>query len=143
MATITSANSVFTLTVSPLYPTPVQLQGYAADDAFTAAEVEMVETIMGIDGKLSGGYTPYPVPLEFTLQADSASNIVMDLIMDYQDAQREVLSCAASVMIPSLRMVYVFSNGFFKKGSTLSSAKKVMQPRKFGLEFNNVLRTPI
>src|SRR5487761_2180230 len=127
MSTLTSTNSVFTLTVSPLYPVPVHIQGYATDDAFTAADVEMVETLMGVDGHLSGGYTPYPVPLEFTLQADSASNIIMDLIMDYQDQQREVLSCAASIMIPSLGMVYVFSNGFFKKGSTLSSAKKVMQ----------------
>ncbi len=143
MATLTSANSVFTLTVSPLYPVGIHIQGYATDDAFTAAEVEMVETIMGIDGRLSGGYTPYPVPLEFTLQADSDSNVVMDLIMDYQDAQREVLSCSASIMIPSLGMVYVFNNGFFKKGSTMSSAKKVMQPRRFGLEFNNVLRTPV
>ena len=143
MSTLTSANSVFTLTVAPLYPVPVRIQGYAADDMFASEEVEMVETSMGADGHLSGGYTPYKVPLEFTLQADSASNIVMDLIADYQDMQREVLVFSASIMIPSLSMVYVFSNGYFRKSSPMSSAKKTMQPRKFGFEFNNILRTPI
>ncbi len=143
MATLTAANSVLTLTATPLYPVPVHIQGYAADDAFTGAEVEMVETQMGVDGKLSGGFTPYPVPFEFTLQADSVSNIVMDLIMDFQDTQREVMGFSASVMIPSLGMVYVLSNGFFTKGSAMSTAKKIMQPRKFSFVFNNILRTPI
>lgn len=143
MPTLTSANSVLTLTAAPLYAAPVQIQGYAADDGFTAAEVDMVETLMGIDGNLSGGYTPYPVPFGFTLQADSASNIIMDLIMDYQDTKHELLSISASVMIPSLAMTYVLMNGFFTKGSPMPTAKKIMQPRRFGFEFNRILRTPI
>lgn len=141
--TLTSANSVLTLTAAPLYTVPVHLQGFATDDAFTAGEVEMVETKMGVDGYLSGGFTPYPVPFEFTLQATSASQAIMDVIADYQDQQQEVLVFGASVMIPSLGMTYVLTNGFFVKAPPLPTAKKVMQERKFSFIFNRVLRVPI
>jgi len=98
---------------------------------------------MGADGKLSGGYTPYPVSLDFSLQANSASNILMDLIMDYQDSKKEVLNFFASISLPSLGVVYDFTNGFLAKGSPMPSAKKVMQPRKFTIVFNRILRVPV
>ena len=63
MATLTSANSAFSLQIANLYPVPQSIQGYAADDAFAVDDVEPVETVMGVDGKLSGGYTPYPIKL--------------------------------------------------------------------------------
>ncbi len=143
MATITSANSVFMLGASPLYPVAQQIQGYAADDAFTIEETEMAEVRMGVDGFLAGGYTPYPIPLSFTLQANSESNIIMDLIMDYQDSQIEVINFFASFSIPSLGMIYDMQNGYLVKGSPMASAKKVMEARKFSITFNNIMRVPI
>ena len=143
MSTLTSANSIFTLGCIPLYPVAVRIQDFAADDMFTSEEVEMGETVMGADGHLSAGYTPYKVPLEFTLMPTSASNIIMDLIADYQDAQQELMEFNASIMISSIGMTYVFSKGYFPKGSAMPAAKKIMQPRKFRLEFNKIYRTPI
>ncbi|WP_321899871.1 phage tail fiber protein [Paraburkholderia heleia] len=55
MATITSANSAFSISVTDLYPVPQAIHGYAADDAFTAEAVEMAEIVMGVDGHMSGG----------------------------------------------------------------------------------------
>ncbi len=143
MATLTSANAVFMLGAVGLYNAPIQIQGFAVDDAFASNEVEMAETMMGVDGNLSGGYTPYPVPLEFSLQADSASNEILDAIMQYQDAEKEVLSLNATISIPGISMAYTFSNGFLTKGSPMSSAKKVMQPRRFEITFNKILRVPV
>ncbi|MHB8915606.1 MAG: phage tail fiber protein [Thiobacillus sp.] len=143
MATLTAANSIFMLGASPLYPVAQQIQGFAADDAFASAEAQMGEAIMGVDGHLSGGYTPYKVEFDFTLQADSASNPIMDAIMDYQDSQLEVITFFATIQIPSLSMVYNFTRGFLTKGSPMPTAKKLMQPRKFTIEFNRPLRVPI
>jgi hypothetical protein len=58
MATITIANSVFTLTATAVFPVPQALQGYAADDAFTTEAIAMADVVIGVDGKLSAGYTP-------------------------------------------------------------------------------------
>ena len=143
MSTLTSANSIFTLGCIPLYPVPVRIQGFMTDDMFTAEAVDMGEVVMGADGHMSAGYTPYKVPLEFTLMATSASNIIMDLIMDYQDMQQELMELNASIMIPSISMSYVFTKGFFPRGSPMTDAKKILQPRKFRFEFNRPLRTPI
>jgi hypothetical protein len=73
MSTITSANSSFAITVPGVYSAPQSVQGYATDDAFAAEAVEKVETLMGIDGKLSAGYIFNPYKMTITLQADSGS----------------------------------------------------------------------
>ena len=78
MATLTSANSALSLKISGLYPTPQSVAGYATDDMFSTDDVNPVETMMGADGKLSGGYTPYPTKLNLPLQADPASNAIFE-----------------------------------------------------------------
>src|SRR6185312_16410010 len=73
MSTITAANSVFALTITGLYPAPQILHGYAADDAFSTNAVETAETVMGLDGHLSGGFIFNPVKQTIVLMPDSAS----------------------------------------------------------------------
>ena len=60
MATITSANVVFTLSVPLLLPVPQRIQGFAVDDIFDMDDVDATDTMMGVDGILSGGmiYAP-------------------------------------------------------------------------------------
>ena len=55
MPSITSANAILTLAIPLLFPTPVQLQGFAADDVYDIPRIKSVETLMGVDGVLSGG----------------------------------------------------------------------------------------
>ena len=57
MGTITSANAQVMLNVPGVFPTPVQLAGFAADDAFTQDAYDVAETRMGVDGVLSAGFT--------------------------------------------------------------------------------------
>src|SRR6202000_2283808 len=80
MAAITSANSVFAITVPGLFNTPVQLSGYATDKAWSTDAQELAETQMGVDGRLTGGMTPSPVNQTVTLQADSPSKAIFKAI---------------------------------------------------------------
>ena len=73
MSTLTAANAVITLTVPFLFPTPVQLQGFSADNIYDMDNVDQIETAMGVDGILSGGFVFNPVNQTFVLQADSPS----------------------------------------------------------------------
>ena len=143
MATLTSANSVLMLGVANLYNVPIQIQGFATDDAFTAADVETAETMMGVDGKLSAGFTPYPTTIEISLQADSASNLFFDAIINAELVAREKYVMNGSILIPSLGQLFSMTTGFLGKVTKVSAAKKVMQPRKFEIVFQSVVGAPV
>lgn len=143
MATLTTANSTLLLMVANLFPTPVPIQGYAADDAFAVEEVETSETYMGVDGILSGGYTPYPVPLSIKLQADSASNDFFDAWIAAEATAREKYIANATILIQGTGVLYTFTRGFMRKVSVMPEAKKVLQPRKFDIEFNSISVVPV
>ena len=103
MATITAANAVFMLSVESLFPSPQQLQGFAADDVFSHALVAPVETLMGVDGFLSGGWTPQPKVQTIALQADSPSTYIFDTWYAAQEQAREVYIAQAHIALASRR----------------------------------------
>ena len=70
---ITDANSVVILSVDDLYPAGVQIQGFSTDTAWTAGDSQIAETRMGVDGRLSAGYTPQPRTITISLEASSPS----------------------------------------------------------------------
>jgi hypothetical protein len=129
--------------IASLYNIPVQIQGFAVDDAFASEELDMGETAMGVDGKLSAGFVPYAVPLEITLQADSTSAAIFDAWIQAEAIARDKYKANATIAIPSIGFVYAFTGGFLKKASVMSAAKKILQPRKFSLEFQNISRAPM
>lgn len=143
MTTITSANSAFTLSVPSVSPVPVPIQGYAADDAFDTENVAPNEVQMGVDGNLSGGYTPYPVKIKFVLMADSPSNLFLDLWRQAMDAATEAFPANATIVAPGLGKIYTFTNGFLTGDVPTPQGKKVMMPQTYEITFNRVSAAPI
>lgn len=143
MATITSANSTLYLGVDSLFNVPVRIEGYAADDAFTAQDVTTGETLMGVDGHLSAGFTPYPVPLEITLQADSASMAFFETLMTAEALVKEKYVLNGTILLPATNRLYTFTRGFIQKASPMAAAKKVLQPRKFEIIFERMTVAPV
>lgn len=138
MSNLTTANSVIMLSIAGIYGTPQQLQGYSADDVYSSEEVDAAETSMGIDGTLSGGFIYVPKPWSITLQANSASNGVFDNWIQTQIGQQLLYTAAMTVTLPGLGFKYTFTNGFLKKYPPLPSAKKILQPRKFTIEWESI-----
>lgn len=141
--TLTTANSAFALQIAGLYPVPQSIQGYAADDAFAAEDVQPVETAMGVDGKLSGGFTPYPTELNVTLQADSASNDIFDNWMAAQNSSKEAFVANAVIAIQGTGQKYAMTKGFLTSSSPMAGSKKILQPRKFKITFESCSSAPI
>ena len=79
MATLTTANYTIVISIPGLYNAPVQLQGYGTDDAWATEPLSTAQTLMGIDGYLSGGYTPAEKRISFTFQGDSPSVEIFDV----------------------------------------------------------------
>ena len=142
MSTLTTANSILLLSVAGLYPVPVPIQGYSVDDAFSTEEAENGELMIGIDGQLSAGYTPYITPVTITLQANSLSNSVMDAWIGAERKSREKYVASVTILIPSIGDLIDCETGYLQKFQAFAEGKKVLQPRKFTIGFESVTRGP-
>lgn len=138
LRTITAANSVFSLAVLSLFPVPQKVQGYSADTAFTMDPVASAETHMGVDGKMSAGWTPAPRKLKVKLQADSDSVLIFDQWYNAQQAQRELYYANATIDVPALGKSYACSKGVLTSYKQIPDAKKVLDAVEFEITFEDV-----
>lgn len=141
--TITSANSVFSLSAPDVSPVPVNLQGYAADEAFDNEDVTVAETIMGVDGKMSAGFTPFITKMPITLQADSPSIAFFEQILGAMKASQEVIFVQATIVEPSVGKAFNCINGVLTRVKQLAGAKKVLQPQNFMIDWEDVEPAPL
>jgi hypothetical protein len=143
VATITAANAVFMIAIPTLYDTPQQLHGFAADDIFSHALVAPVETLMGVDGYLSGGWTPQPKVQTIALQADSRSNDLFDNWYAAQEAAREVLVADAHITLQSVSRAFHCVKGFLTNYPPMADARRILQPRRFSITWQSITTVPL
>lgn len=141
--TLTSANSVFAIQIAGLYPIPQNMQGYSTDDMFSMADVNTAETQMGVDGRLSAGYVPVAREFEFTLQADSESNDIMDNLIAAEDAAREKYVINATIYLPGIGGKYALTRGFLASHTPMAKAGKTLGARKFTVQFQSISKSPV
>jgi hypothetical protein len=143
MATITAANSVFMLSIANLFPTPIQLQGYAVDDAFTIDDLTMAEVRMGVDGKMSAGWVPAITMMHVAFEADSASLAVITEWMTAQKQVREIYKATGNIALSGVSTEYELKNGVLVIGKTMPDVKKVLGPQKFTIAWETVNSFPV
>lgn len=143
MATITAANAVLMLSVANLFPTPVQMQQFAADDIFDTEEIEPAETIMGVDGHLSAGFVPVPVNQNITLMPDSPSIIFFENWIAAQQQAQELYVATGTVRLLSVHRTYAMTRGFLTRYPPTPAAKRTLQPRRFQIRWQRVQSAPI
>jgi len=131
MPSISSANTIFVITIANLYPTPVQLQNYAADDILDIDALKSAETMMGVDGILSGGFVNVPWVQKVHLMGSSNSNLVFETWWASSLAAQDVYVASGTITYPSIKKVYTLTTGFLTSYKPLSAAKKLLQPREY------------
>src|ERR1019366_7476659 len=100
MQDITAANAVFMITILPLFPVPQQLQSFATDDAFTAEAVDVAETSLGVDGKMSAGWVPQITPMNIHIMPSNPTSDLFDNWALYQDASQLLFPATATILLP-------------------------------------------
>lgn len=138
--TITSANSVFTLVIPSLFPSPTQIQGFSSDSAFMHDAIDFAEVQMGVDGRMTAGYTPNPTKQTVSLQADSPSRDIFTLLIQATKTAREIFYMSGSIALPSTGEVFTFTRGVLTNAKQLPDAKKVLQPMDFVITWESVNR---
>lgn len=143
MADVTSSNSVLLIGAAGLFPTPVLLQGFAQDDAYSMPNIDVSENLIGVDGIKSSGFIPTLKEMEITLQADSDSNTFFEDLFAAQEASMSLFLLFGSVSQPAIQRSYNLSNGSLKGYSPLAAAKKILQPRKFSIVWQVASGSPL
>lgn len=143
MTTITSANSVFTVVVPGLFPSPQQLQGYSSDAAFTTQTLVLAEAQMGVDGRMTAGYTPTPTVQTIMLQADSPSRDVFSGITQATKTAREIYWMDGTITLPATGEVYTLIRGTITSIKQIPDAQKVLQPVEIIITWQAVNRSII
>lgn len=141
--TITSANSVLALSAPDVNPVPVNIQGYATDEAFDNEQVDVAETVMGVDGKMSAGFIPFITKMPITLQADSPSIEFFDQILGASIASQEAVFVQGSLILPSIGKAWNLVNGVLTRVKQFPGAKKILQPQMFEINWESVQPAPL
>jgi hypothetical protein len=131
------------ISVQGLFNAPLQLHGFAADDVFSHALVAPVETLMGVDGILSGGWTPQPKVQTIALQADSPSNFVFDTWYNSQEQAREVFIATAHITLASISRTFTCIQGYLTNYPPMTDARKILQPRRFSVTWQSITGAPL
>lgn len=143
MADITSANAVLILTVPLILPVAQQIQGFAVDEIYDTEDVSPVETMMGLDGTLSGGFVYTEKPMTITLMAGSPSNAFFDAWENGMQAAILAAPASGVLTLTSIGQAYALTNGFLSRYNPIAAARKVLQPRKFRITWQSILPTPV
>jgi hypothetical protein len=135
---ITAADAVYMLSIETLYLVPQQLQEFSADDVFGTDPLENAEISMGVDGNMAAGFVFVPVRQSITLQGSSDSALVFDDWYAAEQALKTKLFCQAVIVLKSIGKKWTMNNGVLSTYPPIPDAKKVLQPRRFGITWESV-----
>jgi hypothetical protein len=133
---LTGANASISLLIPALFSTPQTLQQFAADNVFEVPQVTPTETLMGVDGVLSGGMIFVPVEQEFMLQANSPSIAIFDNWYLQQIAATTTYPASGTTIMPGLKKMWQMVNGFLVDYKPLPQVQRLAQPQRFRIRWN-------
>ena len=141
--TITAANSVVLLSIRGLYPVPQQLEGYAADAMFDVDGAAPTEVVIGVDGKMSAGFTPFLTVQTFQIMPDSNSAEIFENWLSAMKSAREVMYADAVIRLPSIRRSYALTKGALSTIVQIPPARKVLGARPFAITWGSIDPAPL
>ncbi|UMM08422.1 hypothetical protein MKW11_14735 [Gluconobacter frateurii] len=135
---ITSADAIFTLTVSALWNAPITLENWGSDRAWEQEALEMAEFRMSIDGKLNKGYVPRAVVQTLTFSAGSSSIPYLEAIVAGQQQSMSIYTLGAELTLNSTGRKYTFTNGGLNSGTVAPNGGATLEDRTFSLTWERV-----
>lgn len=139
---ITASNAVIMLNIPLVFPAPVQLQGFSADNVFGTDALAESEVQMGVDGLLSAGFVYVPVKQNYTLMANSESNDVFDAWRAANVAQGESIEADAIVLLKSIAKKFTMTKGYLTSWQPAPDAQRVLQPRRHEITWERISPSP-
>lgn len=139
---ITSANVSATLVVN-LFPAGLKLEQFSADGAFTQDSYSVLETRMGVDGKMVAGFTPTEKEITFHFQPNSPTIEGLNLIWQTMEVTKTALWLNIEITVPSTQTRYVLANGVLMNYKMIPNASRVLEPVDATFRFESVSAVPL
>lgn len=136
--TITSANSIFYLSVAGIYSTPQRIQGFGTDAAFDVDAIASAEVLMGVDARMSVGWVPSVKLMTVTLQADSASIDVFNRWWETNENNREQFLATGQIALPSIGKKLTLNRGVLSNYKPIPAAGRTLQPSTFQITWESI-----
>lgn len=140
---ITSVTAALFLIIPGVYGTPQRIQGFSTDDMFDLDARPVAETRMGVDGRMSAGYTLHPRKMKIKLEADSASQQVFDDWASAQDSLQDVILAYGTVVLEANGTEYVLTKGALTSYPDMPGAKKTLQPQTYEITWESVTKVGV
>lgn len=137
--TITSADSIFALNVTNLFPSAQTLEGYAADAMFALGDTEMAVSVRGADGKLSGGFVFGEYLQTITIMPDSPSRELFETWQLTSLTSKAVFRCNATIILPAISRKFTLTNGILQRVKAIPDAQRVLQAMTFQINWESVV----
>jgi hypothetical protein len=137
--TLTVANSTITITVPNLFNSPQVLGGYMADRAWETDIVELAEVVMGVDGVLSGGFVPFPVPQVYYIMPTSLTSDMFETWIGTSQANQTTYPASGKITLLGTGKSYTMQTGYLTKGGVIPNAGKLLEGRPFTITWQSVL----
>lgn len=137
--TITSADSIFALTVTNLFPSAQTLEGYAADAMFALGDTEMAVSVRGADGKLSAGFVFGEYLQTITIMPDSPSRELFETWQLTSLTSKAVFRCNATIILPAISRKFTLMNGVLQRVKAIPDAQRVLQAMTFQINWESVV----
>lgn len=143
MATITSVNAVFMISIFPIFPAPQKLQGFMADDMYDVEAVDIAEIVLGVDGYTSAGFVPYNTKQTVAIMPDSISINVFETWILSEKLLQEKLKASAKITLPATNAEYTLTGGILTSVVAVPAAKRVLQGRHFVITWTDISKAMI
>jgi len=136
--TITSADAIFSLTVTNLFPSAQILEGYAADAMFALGDTELAQSVRGADGKLSAGFVFGENLQTITIMPDSPSRELFETWALTSLTSVAVFRCNATIILPAISRKFTLTNGVLQRVKAMPDAQRVLQAMTYQINWENV-----
>ena len=134
---ITSATAKVKLFCA-LTPAGLSFERYAADSAWSKETNKVIESRMGIDGKISFGYTPSVKTVNFVFQPDSPTLERLAYIIQTQNTTMKPIVCQVLIDLGSIERSFYLVNACITTGDILPAGGRVLEPVTISLSYESI-----
>lgn len=134
---ITSATAKIKL-ISAVTPAGVNFEQFSADSAWSKDVSKVIESRMGVDGKISFGYTPVVRTASFTFQPNSPTLSALQLIVSTQNTAMKPIVCQLIISLGSVEKTFMINNACITNGDLLPAGSNVLDPVEVNIEYESI-----
>ena len=135
--TLTATDAIVSVKVDNLFPVPQIIDGFEIDNAFQLSDINIAQTVLTLDGELTGGYVPSIV--DFTINVLPVS-LSKQFFVDWMQASKTnqtMFKATFNITIPGEKASYILTDVILVTGKILPSVNSILQPVSYKVQVSS------